>query len=148
MMLKRPEIRSTHREEFERRSVSLRLSLSVMILMSLALASDADTARVSGLTKRVFCNCGCNEVLAECSHIECQNRVPLKREIAAAVRMGESDDLILEGMRAKYGSAILVVPGFQGFNALLWIVPVGGALITVAVFGWVGWSRARRVRKP
>ena len=124
-------------------AVPLRRSfLIVMLLASMALAFDGDSVREQSLTKRVFCNCGCREVLAECSHAECNAREPLKREIASAMLQGKSDDRILGDLGAKYGAAILVVPAFRGFDALLWVVPVAVALIALLVFVWRRWSVA------
>lgn len=124
-------------------AVPLRRSfLIVMLLASMALALDGDSVREQSLTKRVFCNCGCREVLAECSHAECNAREPLKREIASAILQGKSDDRILGDLGAKYGAAILVVPAFRGFDALLWVVPVAVALIALLVFVWRRWSVA------
>lgn len=124
-------------------AVPLRRSfLIVMLLASMALAFDGDSVREQSLTKRVFCNCGCREVLAECSHAECNAREPLKREIASAMLQGESDDRILGDLGAKYGAAILVVPAFRGFDALLWVVPVAVALIALLVSVWRRWSVA------
>jgi cytochrome c-type biogenesis protein CcmH/NrfF len=119
---------------------SLRRSfLIVLVLASIALALDGDPVRERSLTKRVFCNCGCREVLAECSHAECNARTPLKREIASAILQGKSDDLILNDLGMKYGSTILVVPGFRGFNTLLWIVPIAAALIAGVSLVWRRW---------
>jgi cytochrome c-type biogenesis protein CcmH/NrfF len=121
-------------------AVSLRRSfLIVLVLASIALALDGDPVRERSLTKRVFCNCGCREVLAECSHAECNARTPLKREIASAILQGKSDDRILNDLGMKYGSTILVVPGFRGFNTLLWIVPIAAALIAGVSLVWRRW---------
>jgi len=113
--------------------------LIVVVLASIALALDGDSVREQSLTKRVFCNCGCREVLAECSHAECNARTPLKGEIASAILLGKSDDRILNDLGVKYGSTILVVPGFRGFNMLLWIVPIAAALIAGAAMVWRRW---------
>jgi cytochrome c-type biogenesis protein CcmH/NrfF len=124
-------------------AVPLRRSfLTVVVLASVALALGGDSVREQSLTKKVFCSCGCREVLAECSHAECNTREPLKREIASAVREGKSDGRILDDLGRKYGAAILVVPAFRGFDALLWIVPIAAALIALAVFVWRRWSGA------
>jgi cytochrome c-type biogenesis protein CcmH len=117
--------------------------LTVLMLASIALAMDGDSARELSLTKRVFCNCGCREVLGECSHAECEARTPLKREIVTAIQQGKSDDRILGDLGTKYGAAILVVPAFRGFDALLWIVPIAAALITLVAFIWRRWSVAK-----
>ena len=129
--------RSPDRVLAARCAVLLRRSfLIVVVLASIALALDGDSVREQSLTKRVFCNCGCREVLAECSHTECNAREPLKREIASAIQQGKNDDRILGDLGTKYSAAILVVPAFRGFDALLWIVPIAVALIALAVFVW------------
>jgi cytochrome c-type biogenesis protein CcmH/NrfF len=113
--------RSQDRALVSRCAVTLRRTfLTVIVLASIALALDVDSVREQSLTKRVFCNCGCREVLAECSHVECQARTPLKHEIASEVLQGKSDDRILGDLGMKYGGTILVVPAFRGFDVLLW----------------------------
>ena len=121
--------------------------LSVVMLASLALALDGDSARMQSLTTKVFCNCGCGEVLAQCSHLECKTRVPLKQEIASAVLQGKSDERILDDLGTKYGATILVIPAFRGFDALLWIVPIAAALIAVVGLVWRHWSVASTAQK-
>ena len=51
--------------------------------------------------------------------------------IATAVAEGKSDDQVLATITQAYGNDILLVPRFQGFNSLLWIVPLGGAVIAL-----------------
>ena len=119
--------------------------VTVLVLASIALALNGDSVREQSLSKRIFCNCGCREVLAECSHAECNARAPLKREIASAILQGKSDDRILGDLGTKYGATILVVPAFRGFDALLWIVPIAAALIALIVFVWRRWSVAAAV---
>jgi cytochrome c-type biogenesis protein CcmH/NrfF len=95
-----------------------------------------DASRTNSLATRVFCSCGCREVLAECSHPECTTKGSMKRELAFAVQSGRPDDEILGNLEKKYGADILLVPGFHGFNVFLWIVPLAAALIAVIVFIW------------
>jgi cytochrome c-type biogenesis protein CcmH/NrfF len=106
----------------------------------LALASDVDRNRVRSVAAKMFCNCGCSEILSECSHRECDRKEVLKKEIADALQEGKSDDTILDGMGTKYGATILTVPSFKGFNMMLWIVPVGAAVIAVFAMFWRRWS--------
>ena len=120
-------------------------SLCRTLFVAIALASVAsavgdDAPRLHSLTTKVFCNCGCGEILSECSHPECKTRVPLKQEIVFALRNGKADDEILGDMEKKYGATILVVPRFRGFNVLLWIVPVAAGLTALAIFVWRRWS--------
>jgi cytochrome c-type biogenesis protein CcmH/NrfF len=116
----------------------------ILLLATLAFATDSDPAREKTLWTQIHCNCGCGDVLAECSHVECKRKSALKQEIAAAILADKSEDksdgqsnsksdqAILDAMAAKYGSTILVVPAFRGFNTLLWLVPVGVAVLSLA----------------
>jgi len=48
----------------------------------------------------------------------------MQRELTDAISAGKSDDLILKEAAAKHGADILLTPTFQGFNTMLWIVPI------------------------
>lgn len=94
---------------------------------------DGDARRLQTLATKMLCNCGCGEVLAECSHKECTTKVGLRQEIAAKLQQGETDEQILDDMGARHGAAILLTPTFKGFNTLLWIVPIVLSLVGVGV---------------
>ena len=94
---------------------------------------EGDAARLQALTSKMLCNCGCGEVLAECSHKECKTKVGLRQEIAAEIELGKTDEKILDDMGARHGAAILLTPTFRGFNTLLWIVPIALSLVGVGV---------------
>jgi len=111
-----------------------RLLLAVITLSSLMFSAGVDASRTSSLATKVFCSCGCHEVLAECSHPECTTKGSMKKEIALAFQSGRTDDEILGNLEKKYGADILLVPGFHGFNVFLWIVPLAAALIAIVVF--------------
>lgn len=108
----------------------------VVVLGTLALAVDSDAPRVRSLAAQMHCNCGCGDILSECSHAECKAKESLKQEIAAAFKQGKTDEQVLEAMGARYGATILLTPPFHGFDMLLWIVPIAGAVIGVGVFAW------------
>jgi cytochrome c-type biogenesis protein CcmH/NrfF len=119
-----------------RMNLLCRTFLATVALASLTLSADDNASRFHSLATKVFCSCGCGEILSECSHLECKTRVPLNQEIASAVRNGRPDDEILGDLEKKYGATILLVPSFRGFNVLLWIVPIAGGLIALAVVVW------------
>jgi cytochrome c-type biogenesis protein CcmH/NrfF len=104
-------------------------ALAILILVPLGMGSVGDADRVQLLAAKLLCNCGCGEILAECSHTECKTKIALKKEIAAAVQQGNTDEQILDEMGARHGSTILLTPAFRGFNTLLWIVPVAMAVL-------------------
>ncbi len=114
----------------------VRIFLIVTALASIGAMAGDDAARVQTLATKVFCNCGCSEILAECSHPDCKTRVPLKQKISSLVQSGNTDDEVLGEMEKDYGATILVVPSFRGFNILLWAVPVGAGVVAIAIFLW------------
>jgi len=120
----------------------------VVVLLPLASALDSDALRLRSLAAKMLCNCGCGDVLSECSHAECKARGPLKQEIAAAIQEGKTDEQVLEAMGARHGTTILLTPPFRGFDMLLWIVPIAGSVIAVVVFTWRRQSAALTARKP
>ncbi len=117
------------------RSILLLTTCLALSLAAIGSTVTDDSARAKTIASKVHCDCGCADILAECSHVQCPRRSALKQEIATAVRTGINDDQILNELAARHGSTILAVPAFQGFNSLLWIVPVAtfGLAIAIAV---------------
>lgn len=126
------------------RSLRIRL-LAVAMLVPLALALDGDSHRVESLSRKLLCNCGCGEVLTECSHAKCDSKGSLKHELAAAIQQGQTDEQILELMGTRHGATILLTPAFRGFNTLLWIVPIALGVSGLA-FVLLRRLRSRRVQ--
>lgn len=123
--------------------MALRMVSRVVLLLILATACVAlasDSTRLKSLSGKVLCDCGCREVLGECSHKVCQRKPAMRQEISAALTLGKSDDQILRQIAAAHGNDILVTPMFQGFNTLLWIVPVTVGVIAVGAT----WTIQRR----
>ena len=110
-----------------------RVLFGFMLLAASHLLANSDAERVHTLAQKLKCDCGCGEVLGECSHRECTRRPGLKQEIMDAVLYGRSDDQILQQMVAAHGPALLVTPGFQGFDMLLWGVPVLAGIVVIAI---------------
>ncbi len=106
---------------------------AILFLASVCVAIEADPERVRSISGKLHCSCGCRQVLDECSHTHCERKPAMRQRIAAAIMEGKTDDQILSQMAATYGSDILLTPMFRGFDTMLWIVPVTGAVIAVGV---------------
>ena len=102
------------------------------LLVSSCFAQDPNAARAAKISKKVLCSCGCREVLNECSHKQCERKPVMQRTIASELAEGKTDDQVLAAIGQAYGSDVLLVPGFQGFDTLLWIVPVAAAVSAVS----------------
>jgi cytochrome c-type biogenesis protein CcmH len=104
-----------------------------VLVFALACFAAPAPDRVDLLSRKVLCTCGCREMLAECSHASCERKPGLRKEISDAVTAGKADDEILQQFAALHGSDLLLTPAFQGFDTLLWIVPVVGAVIATGL---------------
>lgn len=110
-----------------------RALFAIVVLASICLGGEEDSARVRALSGKLMCNCGCGEHLSECSHKQCSRKPALRKELLAAIQEGKTDDQILEMLAAKHGDDILLTPRFRGFNALLWLVPAMAALFAMGL---------------
>ena len=108
-----------------------RALFAMLLLASACLATDADSERVRSVSKKIKCSCGCGELLADCSHKQCERKPAMRAEIAAAIQNGKNDDQIVDLLADKYGSEILLAPRFRGFDTMLWLVPAVGAFVAV-----------------
>lgn len=112
------------------------LELGCLILaMFLFLGAGDQSARFNSLGHKLMCECGCNQVLLECNHVGCPLSDGMRRELAANVERGDSDDLVLQAFVQKYGPTVLLAPTTKGFNRVAWIVPyltLALGLVTVA----------------
>ncbi len=99
-------------------------------------ADDDMEARFNTLGhKKLICVCGCNQILLECNHVGCTYSDGMRNELAAAIRRGDSNDLVLQAFVQKYGSIVLAAPTTTGFNLVAWITPY---VLLVAGFVFAG----------
>lgn len=111
-----------------------------------AIASNDTSTRVESIAAKMYCNCGCGQMLSECSHVQCNRKAALKQEIADGIARGENDGVILDQMGAKYGATILAAPPFRGVNIVLWIFPPALAVIAVGVMMLL-WKNSRKLQR-
>lgn len=100
------------------------LLIASAILASPIAAQPTESSRVKAISGKVLCDCGCREVLGDCEHKQCKRKPAMEKEISLAAAQGKSDGQILRQLAAEHGGDILLTPIFNGFNTLLWIVPV------------------------
>ena len=99
-------------------------------------AGDDMEARFNTLGhKKLICVCGCNQILLECNHVGCTYSDGMRNELAAAIRRGDSNDLVLQAFVQKYGSIVLAAPTTTGFNLVAWITPY---VLLLAGFAFAG----------
>jgi cytochrome c-type biogenesis protein CcmH len=105
------------------------------VVLCFTLGASESGARYNNLSHRLMCNCGCSELLGECSHVGCQQSESLGRELRLSIEGGKPDQEILTAFSDEYGPTILAAPTTKGFNLIVWIVPF--ALLVLGVVGIV-----------
>jgi len=119
------------------------LQLAFLFLLVATLLGADEDSRFLGLGHKLMCACGCNQVLLECNHVGCPLSDGMRRELAANVERGDSDDLVLQAFVQKYGPTVLLAPPNTGFNRTAWVMPylalvLGLATVVLIVRGWRG----------
>jgi len=70
--------------------------------------------------------------------------IALRHQVAAEVARGWTDERILDGIEARYGTQILLEPPAGGLDTVLWAAPVALAIGAAAVLATVATRRRRR----
>ena len=84
-------------------------------------AQSTDRAKTVG--RRMFCMCGCKQILVECNHVGCTMSTQMLKKLDGEVASGKSDDLILQSFVQEFGASVIAEPPHTGFNLLAWIMP-------------------------
>jgi cytochrome c-type biogenesis protein CcmH len=76
-----------------------------------------------------------------------QSTAPIAQEMKATIRrriaQGWTKKQIIDEMVANFGPGVLSTPSKHGFDALAWVLPIGGAMVGVAALGFGArhWAR-------
>jgi len=123
--------------------------LTVLVLLLAAVPAQAAPAP-SVVSDKLMCLCGCNAVLTQCPHQNCEWGIPAKERIKEELDQGKKPDAIIKEFVAQYGERVLASPTKTGFNLLAWIVPfvvlIAGAIALYFVIA--GWSKRRSKVTP
>lgn len=112
-----------------------RLTLGTIALCTLA-ACTAFGAGSKPTPKSVgdglICQCGCNQTVSTCNHIECSTRAEMNELIQKEITANKDETTILQDFMLRYGVKVLASPPQSGFNLTVWILPVLGLLVGLA----------------
>lgn len=112
--------------------------VAALVLAAPAVAGKRPTAEA--IETKLVCPV-CHETLD-------QSTAPIAQEMKQHIRLrlsqGWSEKRILDEMVAQFGPGVLSTPATHGFDLLAWVLPIGGALMGVAVLGAGArhWARA------
>jgi cytochrome c-type biogenesis protein CcmH/NrfF len=107
--------------------------VGLAVALCFTLGATDQSARYNNLSHRMMCNCGCNELLGECSHVGCQSSTTMLRELREQLSGGHTDQEILAAFTDEYGATVLAAPTTKGFNLVVWIAPF--ALLPLGALG-------------
>ncbi|HZD11842.1 MAG TPA: cytochrome c-type biogenesis protein, partial [Candidatus Binatia bacterium] len=129
------------RDVFPRRStVVLALLLALLFLTLPAAAQEPVTDdEVNEVARNLFCPVCENTPLDSCPTQACQD---WREEIRLQLSQGRSRQEIEQYFVNRYGARVLAQPRFQGFDVLVWILPV----LAVIVGGFFFWRYLRSLR--
>jgi cytochrome c-type biogenesis protein CcmH/NrfF len=101
------------------------------------------TDRAKRIGQKLFCTCGCNQVLTACNHVGCTTSHAMLKELDDRIARGDSDDLILQSFVQEYGLKVLTEPPNKGFNRFAVIAPVAAPIVALLIL----WEVVRRWRQ-
>ncbi len=119
---------------------------AVLAAMSFSIARPThaqQTDRAKQLGQKLFCACGCTQVLTACNHVGCTRSTAMLKELDARIARGDSDDLILQSFVQEYGEKVLTEPPNKGFNRLAVIAPIAAPILALIIL----WEVVRRWRQ-
>jgi cytochrome c-type biogenesis protein CcmH len=113
------------------------------LLISVAAFAAAAKPTVKSLGDALICQCGCNQTVNECNHLECPVRSEMRAMMAKEIAEGKDETTIFQDFVLKYGVKVLASPPTQGFNITVWILPGIGLLagLGLVVFIVKHWRR-------
>ena len=105
----------------------------VMLTMLWPRAMRSDV--VDDLGAQLLCQCGnCGYLLGNCGMHGCSSRAEMTQSIDESLAEGKNENEIVQNFMIKYGVKVLATPPAEGFNLLVWILPIlaGGLVLIVA----------------
>ena len=114
----------------DKKLVSMFFIAYVLVLSSLPLVMALDLG--AEVSKELMCTCGCGKIVYDCL---CDTAKDLRAQVDELVAEGLNKQEILDRFHEKYGDTILATPNKSGLELVLWLTPVGIAVLgTVVIY--------------
>lgn len=75
------------------------------------------------------CQCGCQQTVSGCNHEGCGSKAEMQAMAEKEVGSGKDGATILQDFVLKYGTQVLATPAPNGFNLMVWILPILGGIV-------------------
>lgn len=116
----------------------------LLLLLVPAYAQRSDRAKKIG--GRLWCMCGCNQILTQCNHVGCSTSTAMLKKLDLLVERGDSDDLVIQAFVQEYGPQVQSQPPAKGFALMSYALPAvallaGLGIVMVLIQHWRRTSR-------
>lgn len=127
------------------------IALMLAALLLPAYGQRSDRARHIG--DRLWCMCGCNQILTQCNHVGCTTSTAMLKKLDQLVERNDPDDLIVQAFVQDYGPAVLAQHEAKGFALMGYAMPalmlLGGlAVVFVVLRHWRRAAAGRTAAAP
>ena len=115
---------------------------TILLLIALALpVFSQSSSRAKSIGGRLWCMCGCNQILTQCNHVGCSTSTTMLKKLDGLVERGDSDDLIIQAFIQEYGTQVQSQPPAQGFALMSYALPTvmllaGAGIVIVLIQHW------------
>jgi cytochrome c-type biogenesis protein CcmH/NrfF len=108
-----------------------------IVVVTACLASGAGLRAQQGSPKTtaqqieggLTCQCGCQQTVSGCNHEGCASKAEMQAMAEKEVASGKDGATILQDFVLKYGTQVLATPAPNGFNLMVWILPILGGIV-------------------
>jgi len=101
---------------------------AITVSFAMPARAEISDAQVKEVARELACLCGTcpTRPLDEC---RCGYAGDQRIRISNALEAGQTKDQVIAGFVGEFGQRVFVTPPLEGFNLLVWLMPVFGILI-------------------
>lgn len=110
--------------------------VATCLVAGVAIRSEGQTAAkttAESIENGTVCQCGCNQTVSGCNHEGCGSKAEMQDMAEKEVASGKDSAAILQDFVLRYGTKVLATPPPSGFNLAVWILPIVGGFIGLAL---------------
>jgi cytochrome c-type biogenesis protein CcmH len=118
-----------------------KFALAALLLLVMMPAHAQRTDRAKRIGGRMWCMCGCRQILTQCNHVGCSVSTAMLKKLDQLVERNEPDDLVIQAFVQEYGPAVLAEPPAKGAALMGYVMPgvalLGGlGLVLIVLRQW------------
>jgi len=114
-----------------------KFALAALLLLVMLPAYGQRSDRAKRIGDRMWCMCGCRQILTQCNHVGCSVSTAMLKKLDQLVERNEPDDLVIQAFVQEYGPAVLADPPAKGLALMGYVMPgvalLGGLTVVLLV---------------